>query len=284
MMKSDHQKLNKTTRIAVYGALLMLSVPAILPLFWMVSTSFKGNEQIFTSHGITLKSLIPSPVVASNYPEALKNMPFLLYLRNTLVLCICTVVGAVGSSALVAYAFAKLEFDGKKPLFAVMIATMALPGQVTMIPVFGLFRALGWYGSYLPLIVPAFTASAYYVFLLTQFFKTIPTEISEAARVDGANEITIFSRLVIPLSKPALATCALFQFIGGWNDFLGPLLYINDPAKYTLAYGLQQFVSHYGGFYAQLMAAATIFTLPIILLFFFAQKTFIQGISTTGGK
>lgn len=284
MTNNNSQKLSKWTKLAVYGALLMLSIPAILPLFWMVSTSFKGNEQIFTSQGITLKSLVPSPVVASNYPEALQNMPFLLYLRNTLVLCICSVVGAVSSSALVAYAFAKLEFDGKKPLFAIMIATMALPGQVTMIPVFGMFRALGWYGTYLPLIVPAFTSSAYYVFLLTQFFKTLPTEMSEAARVDGASEFSIFIRLIMPLSKPALATCALFQFIGGWNDFLGPLLYINDPAKYTLAYGLQQFVSHYGGFYAQLMAAATIFTLPIILLFFFAQKTFIQGISTTGGK
>ena len=169
-------------------------------------------------------------------------------------------------------------------LFMLMIATMALPGQVTMIPIFSLFRAIGWYGTYLPLIVPAFTGSAYYVYLLTQFFRTLPAEMSEAANVDGASEWVIFTRLVLPLSKPALATCALFQFIGSWNDFLGPLLYVNDPAKYPLAYGLQQFVSHYGGFFAQLMAAATIFTLPIIILFFFAQKTFIQGIATTGGK
>jgi len=188
------------------------------------------------------------------------------------------------SSSIVAYGFAKIEFAGQKAAFAILIATMALPGQVTMIPIFSLFRALGWYGSYLPLIVPSFTASAYFVFLLTQFFKTIPLEMSEAARVDGANEWLIFLRLVIPLSKPALATCALFQFLGTWNDFLGPLLYVNDPAKYPLGYGLQQFVSHYGGFYAQLMAASTIFTVPIIILFFFAQKTFIQGISTTGGK
>jgi len=119
---------------------------------------------------------------------------------------------------------------------------------------------------------------------MTQFFRTIPNEMSEAARVDGAGEWTIFTRLILPLSKPALATCALFQFIGTWNDFLGPLLYINDPAKYPLAYGLQQFVTLYGGKHAQLMAASTIFTIPIIILFFFAQKTFIQGISTTGGK
>ncbi len=273
-----------TPKVGIYAALILLSLPAILPLLWMVSTSFKGNEQIFGSSDLSLKSLVPSPVVTSNYPEALNNKPFMHYLRNTLLLCVCTVLGAVCSSALVAYGFAKVEFAGKKMWFALMIATMALPGQVTMIPVFGLFRSLGWYGTYLPLIVPAFTASAYYVFLLTQFFRTIPLEMSEAARVDGASEWTIFKTLIVPLSKPALATCALFQFIGTWNDFLGPLLYINDPAKYTLAYGLQQFVSHYGGFYAQLMAAATFFTLPIIVLFFFAQKTFIQGISTTGGK
>ena len=284
-MSSDGRtRLPISSKVAVYAALLMLSLPAMLPLLWMVSTSFKGNEQIFAGGDFNFRSLIPAPLVTSNYPEALQNMPFVLYLRNTLLLCICTVVGAVASSAVVAYGFAKIEFAGKGLLFGLMIATMALPGQVTMIPVFSLFRSLGWYGTYLPLIVPAFTASAYYVFLLTQFFKTIPTEMSEAARVDGATEWSIFRRLVLPLSKPALATCALFQFIGTWNDFLGPLLYVNDPAKYPLAYGLQQFVSHYGGFYAQLMAAATIFTLPIILLFFFAQKTFIQGISTTGGK
>ncbi|MCW5941176.1 MAG: carbohydrate ABC transporter permease [Fimbriimonadaceae bacterium] len=283
--KSDTgPRLALSGRLGVYAALLLLSIPAMLPLLWMVATSFKGNAQIFAGGELTLRSLIPSPFVTNNYPEAMQNMPFLLYLRNTLVLCLCTVVGAVASSAIVAYGFAKMEFTGRGPLFALMIATMALPGQVTMIPVFSLFRSLGWYGTYLPLIVPAFTSSAYYVFLLTQFFKTLPAEMSEAARIDGANEWRIFTGLVLPLSKPALATCALFQFIGSWNDFLGPLLYVNDPAKYTLAYGLQQFVSHYGGFYAQLMAAATIFTLPIIVLFFFAQKTFIQGIATTGGK
>lgn len=274
------------SRVAIYAALVALSIPALLPLLWMVSTSLKGREQIFggMGTGFSISMLVPTPFVPENYPDALKTLPFLVYLRNTLLLCLFTVVGAVASSALVAYGFAKVRFRGRTVLFMLMIATMALPGQVTMIPVFGIFRSLGWYGSYLPLIVPAFTASAYYVFLLTQFFKTLPEEMSEAARVDGAGDWTIFSRLVIPLSKPALATCALFQFIGTWNDFLGPLLYINDTAKYPLAYGLQQFVSLYGGQYAQLMAAATIFTIPIIILFFFAQRTFIQGIATTGGK
>jgi len=284
MTSEPKARLSTASKVGVYTALVLLSIPALLPMLWMVSTSFKGDAQIFGNSDFTVKSLFPSPIVTTNYPQAMQNMPFLLYLRNTLLLCICTVAGAVCSSAVVAYGFAKVQFPGRNTIFALMIATMALPGQVTMIPVFSLFRAVGWYGTYLPLIVPAFTGSAYYVFLLTQFFKTLPEEMSEAARVDGAGEWTIFRSLVLPLSKPALATCALFQFIGTWNDFLGPLLYVNDPAKYPLAYGLQQFVSHYGGFYAQLMAAATIFTLPIIILFFFAQKTFIQGISTTGGK
>ncbi len=284
MTSEPKVNISISAKVGVYGALVLLSIPALLPMLWMVSTSLKTDTQIFGTAELSLNSLFPNPITTHNYPAAMQNMPFLLYLRNTLLLCICTVTGAVASSAIVAYGFAKLNFPGRNAMFGLMIATMALPGQVTMIPIFSLFRSIGWYGTYLPLIVPAFTASAYYVFLLTQFFKTVPLEMSEAAKVDGANEWTIFLRLVLPLSKPALATCALFQFIGTWNDFLGPLLYVNDPAKYPLAYGLQQFVSHYGGFFAQLMAAATIFTLPIIILFFFAQKTFIQGISTTGGK
>lgn len=283
-MATTNKRAPISAKAGVYVALVLLSIPAILPMLWMVSTSLQSDRQIFSSTGFSFRALLPSPPVTTNYPAALQNMPFLLYLRNTLVLCLSTVVGAVASSSLVAYGFAKLKFSGQKILFPLMIATMALPAQVTMIPVFSLFRALGWYGTYLPLVVPSFTSSAYYVFLLTQFFRTIPEEMSEAARVDGASEWNIFRTLILPLSKPALATCALFQFIATWNDFLGPLIYVNDPAKYPLGYGLQQFVSHYGGFYAQLMAASTIFTLPIIVLFFFAQKTFIQGISTTGGK
>ncbi len=200
------------------------------------------------------------------------------------MLCLFTVVGAVLSSALVAYGFGRIPFRGKGLLFGIVIATMALPSQVTMIPVFELFRSLGWYGTYLPLIVPVFFGVPFFIFLLTQFYRTLPEETAESARLDGASEFAIFSRIVLPLSKAALATCALFQFLGTWNDFMGPLIYINDPAKYTLAYGLQQFLSAYGGQWSQLMAAATLFTLPIVLLFFFAQRTFIQGIATTGGK
>ncbi len=274
-------------KLTIHIVLLILCLPAMLPLLWMVSTSFKGTDQLYGSSaasGFTFASLIPRPLNLENYPEAMRTVPFALYLRNTVALCIVTVVAAVVSSAFVAYGFARIEFKGKNTMFLLMISTMALPGQVTMIPVFALIRALGWYGTYLPMIVPACFGSAFYIFLLTQFFKTLPQEMSEAARVDGATEWTIFTRLVLPLSKSALATCALFQFMGTWNDFFGPLMYINDPAKYTLAYGLQQFLSLHGGKWAPLMAASTIFTLPIIVLFFLAQRTFIQGIATTGGK
>jgi multiple sugar transport system permease protein len=194
------------------------------------------------------------------------------------------VFGTVFSSAIVAYGFARMNFIWKPVFFVVMISTMAVPPQVTMVPVFALFRALGWYGTYLPLTVPAFFGAPFFIFLLTQFFRTLPEEMAEAARIDGSSEWGIFTRVVLPLAKPALATCAIFQFIGTWNDFLGPLIYLDDPQKFTVAYGLQEFMTKNGGQWTLLMAGATVFTVPIIVLFFFAQKTFIQGIATTGAK
>ncbi len=275
-------------RLMVHLALLCLAVPAILPLIWMVSTSLKPESQIYAASGagspFQFSSLFPRSPAWYNYADAIATVPLPLYLRNTLMLAFWTVIGAVSSSALVAYGFTRIKFPGRDFWFMLMLSTMALPGQVTMIPVFSLFRSLHWYGTFLPLIVPSFFGSAFFIFLLSQFFKTLPEELAEAARLDGAGEWRIFSGLVIPLAKPALATCALFQFMGSWNDFFGPLLYVNDPDKYTLAYGLQQFLTSYGGKWGQLMAGATLFTLPIIVLFFLAQKTFIQGISTTGGK
>jgi multiple sugar transport system permease protein len=271
--------------LAAHAALILLCIPALLPLAWMVATSLKPKSQIFGHAGaLTLASLLPHPAQWQNYPAALRTVPFALYFDNTLLLCLFTVIGSVASSALVAYGFARLEFRGKGPLFLLMISTLALPAQVTMVPVFALFRWLHWYGTYLPLIVPAFCGSPFYIFLLTQFFRGLPNELAEAARVDGAGEWRIFRQIMLPLSRPALVTCALFQFLATWNDFLGPLLYINDPRKYTLAYGLQQLLSTHGGEWASLMADSTVFILPIVALFFFAQRTFVQGIATTGGK
>jgi len=289
MIKRSPTGLNRYQKLGTHAVLIMLCLPFIMPLVWMVSTSLKSDSQIYVKEGeaavaFSVKNLVPSPVKWSNYPAALKTVPFAVYLRNTLFLCALTVIGAVASSAIVAYGFARMRFAGRDALFYVMLATMALPAAVTMVPTFALFRWLGWYGTFLPMIVPSFCGSAFYIFLLRQFFGTIPEELSEAARIDGASEWRIFVRVMLPLAKPALATCALFQFLGTWNDFFGPLIYINDPSKYTLAYGLQQFLSNYGSMWAQLMAGACIFTIPIIVLFFFAQKTFIQGIATTGTK
>jgi multiple sugar transport system permease protein len=282
--RSPFSLTERQTRLA-HLALVLLCLPFILPLVWMVSTSLKSNAQIFTgTRAFSLHSIFPWPWRVANYPEALSMVPFGTYLKNTLLLCVLNVIGAVASSAVVAYGFAKLEFKGNKALFLVMVATMALPAQVTMVPVFALFKALGWTGTYLPLIVPSFCGIPFYVFLMRQFFMTIPGEIAEAGRIDGAGEWRLFWQLHLPLAVPALTTCALFQFLGTWNDFFGPLLYTSDPSQYTVAYGLQQFVSSYGSFWGQLMAASTLFTLPIILLFFMAQRTFIEGISTTGAK
>lgn len=278
---------NRFSKLAIHIALIALSIPAALPLIWMLSTSLKADDQVYAAGsggGFSLTSLIPNPPVWSNYSKAMSTVPFDVYLRNTLILGVLCVIGAVASSAMVAYGFARIDFKGRAVLFGLLVATMALPGQVTMIPVFELFRALGWYGTYLPLVVPSFMGAPFFIFLLCQFFKTIPEDLAESARLDGASEFRIFVQVVLPLAKPALATCALFQFLGTWNDFMGPLLYVNDPSKYTLAYGLQQFMSAYGGQWTQLMAASLVFTLPIIVLFFFAQRTFIQGIATTGGK
>ena len=252
----------------------------LLPLLWMISSSLKGNEQLFVAD----PSWIPSPVRWDNYPRALTFIPFFTYLRNTLVICAFGVIGSLLSCSLVAYGFSRIEWPGRDALFLVLLATMMLPAQATMIPSFLLFRWLGWYGSFKPLVVPSFLGSAFLIFLLRQFFLTIPKELSEAARIDGASEFTTFARVILPLARPALATVALFQFLHHWNDFLGPLLYLKDQNNYTLALGLQQFLNAYRSEWGLLMAASTVVTLPIIVLFFFTQRTFIQGIAMSGSK
>ena len=260
--------------------LLTLSVSFILPFYWLVATSLKPDAQVFQSP----PAWVPHPVMWKNYPKALTYVPFARYLVNTLVICAISVLGLVFSSSLVAYSFSKIRWPGRNIAFFILLSTMMLPGQVTMIPVFGIFKSLHWVDTIKPLVVPAFFGSAFFVFLLRQFFMSIPLELSDSARIDGCSEFDIYWRIVLPLAKPALATVALFTFIGSWNDFLGPLIYLNDDTKYTLSLGLQQFVSQHGAEWSMLMAASTVMTAPIVILFFFAQKTFIQGITLTGIK
>jgi multiple sugar transport system permease protein len=263
-----------------HAALIVIGIPFLIPFVWMVVTSLRSNDLIFSDKLWPILRTIEW----RNYPEALRSVPFGRYLFNTLFLCLANVIGATLSCSLVGYGFAKIEFPFRKQLFLLMIATIILPSQVTMIPLFILFSKLGWYGGFLPLIVPHYCGSAFFIFLLRQFYLTIPRELSEAAKIDGCSEWGIWWRIMLPLVKPALATVALFTFLGTWNDFSGPLIYLNDQSKYTLAYGLQQFLGAYGSQWAQLMAASTVFTLPIILLFFLLQRVFIKGVVTTGLK
>lgn len=264
------------------GAHLILAATAGLfsvPLAWMVLTSLKPAEDLLSDP----YRILPTQWRPENYRDAIDAMPYFLYVRNSLVLC-GSVVGTVLSSSLAAYGFARLKWPGRDPLFGVLIATMLLPWHVTMIPRFVLLCKLGLYNSLGALVGPTFLGDAFSIFLLRQFFRTIPEELSEAARLDGCSEWDIFWRIVLPLSKPALATVALFQCVAAWNDFSGPLIYLSDPSRFPLAYGLEQFVSAYTSQTNLLMAAAVLFTLPTVVLFFLAQKTFLKGIATTGLK
>jgi len=267
-------------RALVYAGLVLLSLVFMLPFLWLVSTSFKGDAQIMKYP----PEMIPNPLVLRNYSDGLQAAPFGLYLLNTLGIATAVIVGTMVSCSLVAYSFAILRWPKRDLVFFLMLATMMLPGQVTMIPIFMVFRKLGWINTFLPLVVPAFFGNAFFIFLLRQFFLTIPRDLIDAARIDGCSEFRLWWQIVLPLSKPALATVGLFTFLGAWNDFLGPLIYLVDQGKYTLSLGLAMFRGQYGSQFGQLMAVSTLMILPVIILFFFTQKTFIQGIKTSGLK
>ena len=271
--------LNRPT-FRAYGLLLACSLLFATPMIWMFTSSLKTQAELVQDP----YRLLPQKWNWHNYPDAVRSMPYMRYLGNSLLLCTWNVAGSLFSCSLVAYGFARLKWRGRRLCFGILVATMLLPWHVTMIPRFLLFRELHLYNSLAALVIPSFLGDAFYVFLLRQFFISIPEELSEAARLDGVSEWGIYWRIVLPLSKPALATVALFQFIATWNDFSGPLLYLNDPEKFPLAYGLEQFVSSYGDQTHWLLAAAVLFTLPLLILFFLAQRTFIKGIATTGIK
>lgn len=268
------------SRVLTYLTLIFISIVFALPLIVMLSGSLKSAATLVSDP----YALWPRDWQWSNYPAALSAMPFVTYLINTLLLCAGCVIGTTFSCSLTAYALARIRFQGRGIMFALVVGTMLLPWHITMIPRFLLIRELGLYNSFWAIIGPTFLGDAFFIFLLRQFFLTIPEELLEAGRMDGLNTFGLFQKIVLPLSVPALATVALFQFVQTWNDFSGPLLYLNDPQKFPLAYGLERFVSSYGDQTHLLLAAATLFTLPMIVLFFLAQRTFIQGIATSGIK
>jgi multiple sugar transport system permease protein len=263
-----------------HAILAGVGIMFFLPFFWLVSTSLKELQQVYRLPPVW----IPNPFRWQNYPEAISYFPFFRQLANTLIIAGSSLVLTLVSSSLVAFSFSRLEWPGRDVCFFLMLSTMMLPYQVTMVPLFIIFRSLGWVNTFLPLIVPNIFGSAFYIFLLRQFFLGLPRELDEAAILDGCSTAGILTNVILPLAKPALATVALFQFLGSWNDFIGPLIYLNDPTKYTLSLGIQVFSSTMGIQWTWLMAVTTVLTVPVVTLFFFTQRTFIQGIALTGIK
>ncbi|MTD38075.1 ABC transporter permease subunit [Erwinia sp. CPCC 100877] len=276
----SQKKTARIKKIISYVLLTLVGLILITPLLWMVFTSVKPMEEIVRFP----PTFFPESFHFDNYLQAIKAFPFWQYVKNTLFITVLVVAGNVLSNSFIAYGFAKLSFPGKRLMFALVLSTMMVPGFVTMIPQYVLFSKIGWVGTYLPLIVPAFFGNAFNIFLMRQFYLSINDELIEAAEIDGANHLYIWSHLMIPLTKPALITIAINSFNGAWNDFLGPLLYIQDQEKYTLQIGLQVFQNQSTTQWNYLMAGATLVLLPTILLFFFAQRYFIEGMDLTGGS
>lgn len=280
---------NRVVQVALtHATLILLSILFVTPLLWMLTTAVKPIQETMTAP----PRWIPSKVLWGNFPDAVTYgskevgyIPFLVYARNTIIVTLLSVGGAVMSNALVAYSFARIKWPGRDLFFSATLATMMVPFPVTMVPTFALFKWLGWVGTFRPLWVPAFFASAFSIFLLRQFFRTIPMELSEAAKIDGASEFQIFLDVILPLARPALAVVALFTFMGAWNDFLGPLIYLVDQETFTLSLGLSAYQTQHGGTpWNLLMAASCMVIFPVVVVFFLAQKVFIQGIATSGMK
>lgn len=259
--------------------LILLSVVALVPFIWTVSTALKGDQEVFAFP----PRWIPETIQWGNFQKAWTALPFTQWVLNTLVITIACTIGQMLTGSLVAYGFSRFKFKGRDTLFGIVIATMMLPGQVTMIPVFMIWRELRAIDTYWPLILPAFFGGgAFNIFLIRQFFLSIPNELDEAAMIDGASYLRVWWQILLPLSAPVLATVGVLSFIGHWDDFNGPLIYLNSPEKYTVSIGLRMFQDSYGSETNLLMAASLIHILPTIVLFFFAQRYFMRGIQLSG--
>lgn len=282
MVSGERSRKKKIAyKIFIYLLLIGGALFSLLPLYWLIRSSFMELAQIFVVPPIW----IPNPIRWENYVQALTVIPIPRYMLNSLIIVIGTVSGAVISSSFCAYAFARLQWKGRDLIFGILLSSIMLPFAVTLIPTFVGWSRIGLTNTFYPLIIPAwFGGGMVNIFLLRQFFRTIPKELDEAATIDGANEFAIFARIIIPLSKPALIVVGLFTFMGTWNDFLGPLVYLTSPHLYTAALGLNLF---HGLFHAQwhlMMAASAVVIIPVIVVFFIGQKFFIDGITLTGIK
>jgi len=280
--KNDRRLGRFIQQVVVYGLLTGLSLVFLFPLFWMVTTALKANEQV----NIWPPQWIPNPVMWSNFPDALNNvyLPFGRFFVNTMIIEAGVTSGRLISCTLVAYGFARLRAPGKNILFTIMLATLMLPDAAVLIPQYIQFSRLGWVGTFLPLIVPAWFGNAFAIFLIRQFFMSIPYELEEAALIDGATRVQILWRIVIPLSMPVLAVITIFTFKDTWNDFMRPLLFLNNMQNYTVAIGISYFNGQYTVQMNLLMAASVTMLIPVMLLFVIAQRTFVEGIALTGIK
>ena len=271
-------------RLAALGVYLLLlagSVVMLIPLAWLVRSSVMGLSQIF----IFPPEWLPDPWRWDNYPKALTTIPFARYFGNTLLILAPTVIGTLITASLAAFGFSRLQWPGRDWVFGVLLSALMLPYAVTLIPTFLLWARIGLINTYWPLVLPDwFGGTIFYVFLLRQFFLTLPRELDEAAIIDGANPLQVLRHVVVPLSRPALITVGIFSALFEWNDFLGPLIYLNDSRQFTLALGLAEFTGLYTSQWHLLMAAATVVIAPVLVLFLFAQRYFIEGITLTGIK
>lgn len=277
--------LSVAKKIFIYSFLILGAVSMVLPFVWMLSTSLKSFASVFI-FDITKIQWIPSPVYWGNYLDVWKVVPFARFYINSFFVCAAVTVAQVGTSALAAYSFSRLKFPGREKIFFSYLATMMIPGSVTLIPVFVLMRIFGWVDTYKALIIPA-AFSAYGTFMLRQFFMTIPRDLEDAAKIDGCNYPQIFMRVILPLSKTALATLTVFVALGNWVSFMWPLLVTNSIEKRTLPVGLAYFQEMYQ--YAQpdwglLMAGSLVTMIPVMIIFLFSQKFFVEGIKLTGMK
>lgn len=270
--------------IATYTILTVGAVCCLLPFVWLLRSAVMSEGQIFTAP----PEWWPDPFVWSNFPDALTEVPFATYFGNTMLLEACVIPGTVLTCAVSAFTFSRLRWTGRNMVFGILLTSLMLPYAVTLIPTFVAWQELGFVGTYTPLVVPAWFGGAaggmFTVFLLRQFFLTIPKDLDDAAYIDGASPLRVFWSIILPLSKPALVVVTVFTFIAVWNDFLNPLIYLNDPDTFTLALGLADFKGVYTSQWGYLMAASAAVIAPIILIFFFAQRRLLEGITLTGIK
>ncbi|MFY0762447.1 carbohydrate ABC transporter permease [Metabacillus dongyingensis] len=264
----------------IYGLLILFSLLFLAPFFWMATTSLKSPDELY----LFPPKWIPSNLEFENFKEAWLSQPFTQFLTNSIVVTALATIGQLVSSSLVAYGFARFTFKGRDFLFMVLLATMMIPWEVTMIPLYMEFNFLGWINSLKPLIVPSWFGAPFYIFLLRQFIMSIPKELDEAAKMDGANQFQVFYKIYLPLMKPALILVGVFSILACWNDYLGPLVFLNDQSKYTLTLGLAQFKGMFGVDMEGIMAITFLISLPPLILFFVAQRYIVDDITKTGVK